>query len=145
MCSIGFGFSYELSNGSMDYSLSNDEIILLNNGEVYFDSNAIEDGDGSHNNPYKYLNSSSLSNCSIAYLRSGLYNYNSDELNISSDLSFVGESQDNTFIINIKVNNRQEYNSSGQAKLNINLMPGEYIITSSYGGSSISNTIKITG
>ena len=33
--------------------------------------------------------------------------------------------------------------SSGQAKLNINLMPGEYIITSSYNGSSIANTVKI--
>jgi aerobic-type carbon monoxide dehydrogenase small subunit (CoxS/CutS family) len=33
--------------------------------------------------------------------------------------------------------------SNGQAKLNINLMPGEYIITSSYNGSSIANTIKI--
>ena len=35
--------------------------------------------------------------------------------------------------------------SSGQVKLNINLMPGEYIITSSYNGSSIANTIKIYG
>ena len=33
---------------------------------------------------------------------------------------------------------------NGQAKLNINLMPGEYIITSSYNGSSIANTIKIS-
>ena len=33
--------------------------------------------------------------------------------------------------------------SSGQAKLNINLMAGKYIITSSYNGSSISNTITI--
>ena len=33
--------------------------------------------------------------------------------------------------------------SSGQAKLNINLMAGEYIITSSYNGSSIANKITI--
>ena len=33
--------------------------------------------------------------------------------------------------------------SSGIAKLNINLMPGEYIITSSYGGTSIANKITI--
>ena len=32
---------------------------------------------------------------------------------------------------------------NGEAKLNINLMPGEYIITSIYGGAMISNTIKI--
>ena len=34
--------------------------------------------------------------------------------------------------------------TSGTAKLNINLMPGQYIITSSYNGSSIANTIKIS-
>ena len=31
--------------------------------------------------------------------------------------------------------------SEGMAKLNINLMPGEYIITSSYNGSSIGNKL----
>ena len=35
--------------------------------------------------------------------------------------------------------------SDGIAKLNINLMPGEYIITSSYNGSSIGNKITIKG
>lgn len=35
--------------------------------------------------------------------------------------------------------------SAGQAKLNINLQPGEYIITSSYDGCCISNKITVTG
>ena len=35
--------------------------------------------------------------------------------------------------------------STGVARLNINLMPGEYIITSSYNGSNIANTISIRG
>ncbi|WP_407420953.1 C69 family dipeptidase [Methanobrevibacter sp.] len=35
-------------------------------------------------------------------------------------------------------------NATGQAKLNINLMVGEYIITSSYDGCNIANTIKVT-
>ena len=35
--------------------------------------------------------------------------------------------------------------TNGVASLNINLMPGEYIITSSYNGSNIANTIKING
>ena len=34
--------------------------------------------------------------------------------------------------------------SSGNARLNINLMPGQYIITSSYNGMNIANTIKVT-
>ena len=33
--------------------------------------------------------------------------------------------------------------SSGQALLNINLMPGEYIITSSYNGAYIANTVTV--
>ncbi|WP_407414705.1 Ig-like domain repeat protein [Methanobrevibacter sp.] len=48
-----------------------------------------------------------------------------------------------TFNINGVFYNRITDNN-GQAKLNINLMPGEYIITSSYNGSSIANTIKIS-
>ena len=35
-------------------------------------------------------------------------------------------------------------NENGEARLNINLMAGEYIITSSYNGCNIANTIKIT-
>jgi len=34
--------------------------------------------------------------------------------------------------------------SNGQAKLNIRLMPGKYIITSSYNGASISNNITVS-
>jgi len=34
--------------------------------------------------------------------------------------------------------------SNGQAKLNINLQPGEYIITSSYNGASIGNKFTVT-
>ena len=48
-----------------------------------------------------------------------------------------------TFNINGVFYNRIT-DASGQAKLNINLMPGEYIITSSYNGFSIANTIKIS-
>ena len=33
---------------------------------------------------------------------------------------------------------------SGSAKLNINLMAGEYIITSSYNGANIANKVTVT-
>jgi hypothetical protein len=38
----------------------------------------------------------------------------------------------------------KETDSDGIAKLNINLMPGEYIVTSSYNGFNIANTITIS-
>ena len=47
-----------------------------------------------------------------------------------------------TFNINGVFYNRPT-DSSGTAKLNINLMPGEYIITSMYNGMAIANTITI--
>ena len=34
--------------------------------------------------------------------------------------------------------------SNGQSKLNIRLMPGKYVITSSYNGTNIANTITIS-
>ena len=92
---------------------------MLDYDDVYFDSNALSDGDGSENNPYRYLNSSSLSNCSVAHLRSGEYNYSSDELNISSELSFVGECPYNTFIHNIKINNSCEGNNLSFANITL--------------------------
>ena len=49
-----------------------------------------------------------------------------------------------TFNINGVFYNRQT-DGIGTARLNINLMPGEYIITSSYNGSSIANKISIKG
>ena len=51
--------------------------------------------------------------------------------------------QNITFNINGMLYNK-ETDSNGVAKLNINLMPGKYIITSSYNGSNIANTIDIT-
>ena len=53
---------------------------------------------------------------------------------------YVGQSV--TFNINGVFYNRT-VDSDGFAKLNIKLMPGEYIITSEYNGAKLSNTIKI--
>ena len=50
--------------------------------------------------------------------------------------------QNVTFNINGRFYNRTT-DSDGVAKLNIKLMPGEYIITSSYNGSNIANTVTI--
>ncbi|SDA65236.1 Ig-like domain repeat protein [Methanobrevibacter millerae] len=52
-------------------------------------------------------------------------------------------SQSVTFNINGVLYNRVT-DGSGLAKLNINLMPGEYIITSSYNGTNIANKVTVT-
>ena len=48
------------------------------------------------------------------------------------------------FISNYSVFYMRVTDSNGQAKLNIRLMPGKYIITSSYNGASISNNITVS-
>jgi hypothetical protein len=49
-----------------------------------------------------------------------------------------------TFNVNGILYNRLT-DSNGQAKLNIRLPPGEYIITSSFNGCNVANKITITG
>ena len=61
---------------------------------------------------------------------------------IGDDGNAVGAGVSVTFNINGVLYTRTT-NASGIAKLNINLQPGDYIITASYAGSSVSNNIKV--
>ena len=61
---------------------------------------------------------------------------------IGEDGNAVGAGENVTFNINGVFYTRTT-NESGIAKLNINLEPGEYIITATYAGCSVSNKIKV--
>ena len=61
---------------------------------------------------------------------------------IGDDGKAVGAGEVVTFNINGMLYNRTT-NATGQAKLNINLNPGEYIITAEYGGCRVSNNITV--
>lgn len=61
---------------------------------------------------------------------------------LSDKGTYVGSGKNVTFNINGVLYTRQT-NESGIAKLNINLMPGEYIITSEYEGCRVSNKITV--
>ena len=61
---------------------------------------------------------------------------------IGDDGNLVGVGVSVTFNINGVFYTRQT-NESGQAKLNINLAPGDYIITADYKGCKVSNNIKV--
>ena len=61
---------------------------------------------------------------------------------IGDDGNPVGSGEQVIFNINGVFYNRVT-NESGYAKLNINLVPGTYIVTAEYGGFKASNTIKI--
>ena len=81
-------------------SISQDDDILAATS-VYFDASAAHDGDGSRNNPYKYLKNGRIGYGTVAYFADGIYEL-SDSLTISSSSTyktiFVGESIQNTII-----------------------------------------------
>ena len=61
---------------------------------------------------------------------------------ISDDGKPVGENETVTFNINGVMYERKT-NASGHAKLNINLPPGDYVITAMYGGCNVANNISV--
>lgn len=56
--------------------------------------------------------------------------------------NYVGEGEEVTFNINGVFYTRHT-NTTGHVKLNVNLNPDDYIITTQYGGCSVSNNIKV--
>ena len=65
---------------------------------VYFDASSADDGgNGSKENPYKYLKSSRISDNSNIYLADGVYELDSSKT-ISSYNAFIGQSMENTII-----------------------------------------------
>ena len=61
---------------------------------------------------------------------------------IGDDGNPLGKNETVTFNINGVMYNRTT-NETGHAKLNINLEPGDYIITASYGGCNVANKITV--
>lgn len=61
---------------------------------------------------------------------------------IGDDCNPVGAGENVSFNINGVLYERTT-NESGIAKLNINLSPGDYIVTAEYNGCTVSNTIKV--
>ena len=78
----------------------------LSSSEVYFDASASSDGDGSYNNPYKYLRPDRISYGSTAVFREGTYEINYPMIFSSSGneyVSLIGSGSDKTiFVSNIE-------------------------------------------
>ena len=81
----------------------NDESTILgegnsevSNSKIYFDSSAAIDGNGSKNSPYNHLESSRLSENSVAYFANG--NYYLDSGKTLNNLTIIGQNSLNTII-----------------------------------------------
>ena len=89
---------YELSDDVV-YSDTIDDngFVQAASDTVYFNASVQKDGNGSVNNPYKYLRSDRLNKISTAYFADGVYRLDSYR-GIYSDLELIGQSAENTII-----------------------------------------------
>ena len=97
----------ELDDNSTVSSVLNDDVISLDTidnevladdtKEVYFNASVQKDGDGSQDNPYKYLRSDRLNKITTAYFADGVYRLDSYR-GIYTSLELIGQSAENTII-----------------------------------------------
>ena len=80
--------------GSVDSS-TND--LLRASSNIYFNASATNDGNGTINNPYKYLYANRLTSNSIAYFANGEYNLDKYK-DVYTSLSLIGEDPNKTII-----------------------------------------------
>jgi predicted outer membrane repeat protein len=91
-------FSYANENITLDddiLSLSDNDDILYSS-DIYFDSSASADGNGSQSSPYNHLDSTRLKDDSVAYFATGEYNL--DRQMSYSNLTIIGQNPLNTVI-----------------------------------------------
>ena len=121
---VPFSFAYD--NSTEVLSDDNSHI------DIYFDALAVDDsGDGSKENPYKYLTKSRVIDNSNIYLNDGIYELDSSKT-ISSYNAFIGKSRENTIIT---------YNNAGNLFSN----NGVLILNNlTIKGASIYNTKNLT-
>ena len=74
----------------------NDNDDLLASSNIYFDSHALVDGNGTQSSPYNYLNYDRLLDNSVAYFASGEYNL--DRTKSFDNLTIIGQDSSNTII-----------------------------------------------
>ena len=119
---IPFTFAEDNVN-STNYVLSDSSDNSYPN--IYFDSSVSQDnGNGSIDNPYKYLTSNRIKENSNIYLADGEYVLDSSK-SISKYNSFNGESSENTVII--FKNSGNAFSNSGLLKFNDLTLKGVHI------------------
>ena len=88
--------SFASDNATVEDTIAisdNDEIISSN---IYFNSSSSVDGDGSQSNPYNHLESSRLTDNTVAYFSNGEYRLDSGRA--FNNLTIIGQSPLNTII-----------------------------------------------
>ena len=106
---IAIPISYANTNVSDEIGINNENepVLMKNSNEYYFNSSLPNDGDGSKENPYNYLDSSRIQADSTLYFTDGNYELNTNK-NIFN-VKIVGQNSEKT-IINLKKHTLTTYN-----------------------------------
>ena len=96
MMLIPIGFASDNVTLNENQLALNDNDNLLASSNIYFDSHASVDGNGTKSSPYNYLNYNRLADNSVAYFASGEYNL--DRTKYFSNLTIIGQDSSNTII-----------------------------------------------
>ncbi|WP_407423234.1 C1 family peptidase [Methanobrevibacter sp.] len=91
---IPTGFALDLNETSDEIAIDYDSSDVLSANEVYFNSTVENDGDGSHNNPYKYVTPSRITSNSILYFANGEYSLSTSKSIFS--MTMIGEDAEKT-------------------------------------------------
>lgn len=89
-CTFRYNSANISGNDTYNTEIFESQAIVSNSSNiVYFDANANEDGNGSKNNPYKYLYSDRINNGVTAYFKDGTYELNSTCI-ITTETKLIG-------------------------------------------------------
>ena len=91
---IPVSFADDLQSGLSDENVTSENDVAVN--DVYFDSNAVEDGNGSLNSPYKHLTDDKITDNSVLHFADGEYDFT--QLNSHNNVSFMGSDVSKTII-----------------------------------------------
>lgn len=102
----------EILNDDISISISNDDILKASN-DYYFNASVETDGDGSQDNPYKYLYADRIKANSNLYLANGEYKLDSSKT--IQEVNIIGSDVDKTIIrydgVAFTVNNKLTVNN----------------------------------
>lgn len=98
---LPFSFAFN-DNNTTELGIDGSNHDMLTANDYYFNASVEDDGNGSQNNPYKYISKDKLVENSVIYLSDGEYEL--DKGKTVYNISIIGQSSQNT-IINFQNNN----------------------------------------
>ena len=95
LCIIPIGFASDNYTSLDSQDLPVGENLTMSN-DIYFDSSAMDDGNGTYDSPYKFLSGDKLADDSVVHFANGEYNL--DQSKNFKNLTIIGQSTNKTIL-----------------------------------------------